>query len=89
MPVAPYPIGSSPTTLAPSSSSEAPLEGQSSLEPASFSEELAGQHQSKDSSDSAVVSSSTGANVSQNLSTQVGSSEIAGGSGQVDSLGAS
>jgi hypothetical protein len=44
-------------------------------------------HSSRDNSDSAVVSSSTGANISQNLSTQAGSSEKASSSGQAsDSL---
>jgi hypothetical protein len=88
MPVAPYPIGSSPTTLAPSSLSEPPHEGQIPIEPASYSDDISGHIQSRDNSDSAVVSSSSGPNISQNLSTQVGSSETASGSGQqADSLG--
>jgi len=90
VPVAPYPIGSSPTTLAPSSSSDASREGQMPpLEAAPYPDDhpRGHIHSSRDNSDSAVVSSSTGANISQNLSTQAGSSEKASSSGQAsDSL---
>ena len=90
VPVAPYPIGSSPTTLAPSSSSDASREGQMPpLEAAPYPDDhpRGHIHSSRDNSDSAVVSSSTGANMSQNLSTQAGSSEKASSSGQAsDSL---
>jgi hypothetical protein len=65
MPVAPYPIGSSPTTLAPSSSSDAPLEGSVTLEAVSYGDGMSGHpRMMRGSMDSAIGSSSAAGNAS-------------------------
>lgn len=100
MPVAPYPIGSSPTTLAPSSSSsETPQEAppqpfvsSSSNEPAAVAEEPPGHNQSREGANDAPQSSGTTgpilAQAGQSLSMS-GSSPGTGSANPADILGAS
>jgi hypothetical protein len=82
MPVAPYPIGSSPTTLAPSSSSDAPLEGSGSLEAGAYGDGLSGHPRMRSSMDSAIGSSSAAGNAAAAVG-------VAGSAGSGDSGGKS
>ena len=82
MPVAPYPIGSSPTTLAPSSSSDAQvLEGSGSLEAGGYGEGVSGHQRMRGSMDAGIGSSSAAGGGSGNNG--------ASGAGQADSGGKS
>ncbi|KAG6554599.1 hypothetical protein Mapa_003617 [Marchantia paleacea] len=100
MPVAPYPKGSSPTTLAPSSSSSEtpqdappqPFVSSSSNEPAAVAEEPPGHNQSREGANDAPQSSGTTgpilAQAGQSLSMS-GSSPGTGSANPADILGAS
>lgn len=83
MPVAPYPIGSSPTTLAPSSSSDAPLEGSGSLESGSYGDGLSGHPRMRGSLESAIGGSSAAGNsaAASGLAAGAGSGGSQGDSG--------
>lgn len=88
MPVAPYPIGSSPTTLAPSSSSDAPLEGSGSLEAGSYGDGLSGHPRMRGSMESAISSSSAAGNAAA-AGVGTGAGSVGSGSSQGDSGGKS
>ncbi|CAK9209568.1 unnamed protein product, partial [Sphagnum troendelagicum] len=75
MPVSPFPTGSSPTALGPSSSIQGlhagPSGTSSTIEPAAPSEELPGLQQYRDGTDMSTVGASAGATTTQDMSTQV------------------
>ncbi len=75
MPVSPFPTGSSPTALGPSSSIQGlhagPSGTSSTIEPATPSEELPGLQQYRDGTDMSTVGASAGATTTQDMSTQV------------------
>jgi hypothetical protein len=74
MPVSPFPTGSSPTAVGPSSIQglhAGPSGISSTIEPAAPSEELPGLQQYRDGNDMSTVGASAGATTTQDMSTQV------------------